>query len=218
MSEQIDYEERLPRQPSEGALDWCIRTKFKTEYAIYRDTYYRDPLTGIRENAVSVACTACGGSWIAEKVRGADCGKGWAPFGFVEGIMQIGPEDKLQCPQCGAELRAKHVGQMSRAGIDDNVYFCEPWQLAAAKAMAETASSDAEKKRLTGEIEDLRRKLAMSDKDVTAAQLYFYQWQAAFNQLTQAISHIKDEDKAGKLCAAIRAQLAAWGKAMEGTT
>ena len=33
----------------------------------------------------------------------------------------------------------------------------------------------------------------------------------------QAISHIKDEDKAGKLCAAIRAQLTAWGKAMEGT-
>ena len=60
--------------------------------------------------------------------------------------------------------------------------------------------------------------LAEADKDVTAAQLYFYQWQAAFNQLTQAISHIKDEDKAGKLCAAIRAQLAAWGKAMEGTT
>lgn len=129
MSEQIDYEERLPRQPSEGALDWCIQTKFKSEYAIYRDTYYRDPLTGIRENAVSVTCTACGGSWIAEKVRGADCGKGWAPFGFINGVMQIGPEDKLQCPQCGAELRAKHVGQLSRGGIDDNVYFCEPWQL-----------------------------------------------------------------------------------------
>ena len=89
---------------------------------------------------------------------------------------------------------------------------------AAAKAMAEAASSDAEKERLAGEVEDLRRKLAMSDKDVTAAQLYFYQWQAAFNQLTQAISNIKDEDKAGKLCAALRAQLAAWGKAMEGTT
>ena len=129
MSEQINYEELLPRQPSVGALEWCIKTKFKTEYAIYRDTYYRDPLTGMRENAVSVTCTACGDSWIAEKVRGADCGRGWAPFGFVEGIMQIGPEDKFRCPQCGAELRAKHIGQISRTGIDDNVYFCEPWQL-----------------------------------------------------------------------------------------
>ena len=135
MSEQIDYEGRLPRQPSEGALDWCIRTKFKTEYAIYRDTYYRDPLTGMRENAVSVTCTACGGSWIAGKVRGADCGKGWAPFGFINGVMQIGPEDKLQCPRCGAELRAKHIGQISRAGIDDNVYFCEPWQLGSKFVM-----------------------------------------------------------------------------------
>ena len=64
---------------------------------------------------------------------------------------------------------------------------------------------------------DRLRELAEADKDMTAAQLYFYQWQAAFNQLTQAISHIKDEDKAGKLCAAIRAQLAAWGKTMEDT-
>lgn len=63
----------------------------------------------------------------------------------------------------------------------------------------------------------LRKKLAMSDKDVTAAHLYFSQWQAAFNQLTQAVSRIEDEDKVGKLCAAIRAQLTAWGKAMEGT-
>lgn len=129
MSEQINYEELLPRQPADGALEWCVRTQFKSEYAIYRYTYYRDPLTGMREDAVSVTCTACGGNWIAEKVRGADCGKGWAPFGFVNGVMQIGPEDKLHCPQCGAELRAKHVGQLSRAGIDDNVYFCEPWQL-----------------------------------------------------------------------------------------
>lgn len=129
MSEQINYEERLPRQPSEGALDWCIQTKFKSEYAIYRDTYYRDPLTGMKENGVSVTCTACGGSWIAEKVRWEGCGKGLAPFGFINGVMQIGPEDKIQCPQCGAKLRAKHIGQLSRAGIDDNVYFCEPWQL-----------------------------------------------------------------------------------------
>ena len=90
-------------------------------------------------------------------------------------------------------------------------------QLAAAKAMAETASSDAEKERLSGEVEQLRKKLAMSDKDVTAAGLWFGQWQSAFNQLTQAISHIEDEEKASKLRAAIRAQLGAWGKTTEDT-
>ena len=83
--------------------------------------------------------------------------------------------------------------------------------------MAETASSDAEKERLSGEVEDLRRKLAMSDKDVTAAGLWFGQWQAAFNQLTQAVSRIEDTEKAYKLRTAIRAQLAAWGKTMEET-
>lgn len=88
-------------------------------------------------------------------------------------------------------------------------------QLEAAKAAAETAASDAEKERLSGEVEALRRKLAMSDKDVTAAQLYFGQWQTAFNQLTQSVSRVEDADKAAKLRAAIRAQLAAWGKTME---
>lgn len=71
--------------------------------------------------------------------------------------------------------------------------------------------------RLSGEVEDLRRKLAMSDKDVTAAHLHFSQWPAAFIQLTQTVSRIEDEDKVGELCAAIKAQLAAWEKAMEGT-
>lgn len=90
-------------------------------------------------------------------------------------------------------------------------------QLADAKAKAEAADNDSEKERLSGEIEALRKKLAMADKDVTAAGLYFGQWQQGYNQLTQAIGRIEDEAKAAKLRAAIRAQLAAWGKTMEGT-
>lgn len=70
---------------------------------------------------------------------------------------------------------------------------------------------------LTAENAALRKKLAMSDKDVTAAHLHFSQWQAAFIQLTQTVSRIEDEDKVGELCAAIKAQLAVWEKAMEGT-
>ena len=71
--------------------------------------------------------------------------------------------------------------------------------------------------RLTAENAALRKKLAMSDKDVTAAHLHFGQWQAAFIQLTQTVSRIEDEDKVGELCAAIKAQLAAWEKTLEGT-
>lgn len=90
-------------------------------------------------------------------------------------------------------------------------------QLADAKAKAEAADNDSEKERLSGEVEALRKKLAMADKDVTAAGLYFGQWQQGYNQLTQAIGRIEDEAKAAKLRAAIRAQLAAWGKTMEDT-
>lgn len=87
-------------------------------------------------------------------------------------------------------------------------------QLAEAKKKAEAATGTGEKRQILDEIEALKRKLAMADTAVTAARLYFEQWQAAFNQMKQAISNIKDEDKAGKLCAAIKAQLGAWGKKM----
>ena len=119
------------------------------------------------------------------------------------------------------QSRLVHFFFISSLGIGyiaqcpEHLIFCQLFHNLCKISVQST--SDAEKERLTGEIEDLRRKLAMSDKDVTAAHLHFSQWQAAFNQLTQAVSRIEDEDKVGKLCAAIRAQLAAWGKAMEGT-
>ena len=129
MSEQVNYEELLPRQPSEGALEWCIRTKFRKEYAIYRNTWYREPLTGDRKDGVQVNCTACGASWIAEKVKGAQCPGDFAPFGFVEGSMEIGDGRKFRCPECGKEAIAKHIGRIPKAGIDDNEFFMEPWRL-----------------------------------------------------------------------------------------
>lgn len=91
-----------------------------------------------------------------------------------------------------------------------------PFTAVAGRDGCPKASADLIE-RLSGEVEDLRRKLAMSDKDVTAAHLHFSQWQAAFTQLTQTVSRIEDEDNVGELCAAIKAQLAAWEKAMEGT-
>lgn len=130
MAEQMCYEELLPRQPSAGALEWCIREKFKEEYAIYRDAWWRDPLTGMKENGMSVTCSACGGSWFAKKVHDADQCAPWnAPFGFLDGDAVAATGDSIPCPLCGARVTVRHIGAISKYGIDDNVYFCEPWQL-----------------------------------------------------------------------------------------
>ena len=129
MSEQVNYEELLPRQPSEGAMEWCIRTKFRKEYAIYRSACYQDPLTVENRHGVRVNCTACGASWIAEKVYGAECTGGSVPFGFAEGIMTIWHGRQFQCPECGRTVTAVHIGMISRVGIDDNEFFMEPWRL-----------------------------------------------------------------------------------------
>lgn len=131
MSEQINYEELLPRQPSEGALEWCIRTKFHKEYLIYRSAWWTEPLTGMKEDCVRVTCTACGESWLAQKVREAECCQCGTPFGFFDEKTKklCGEMAHMRCPECGAAVEGKHVGQISRYGIDDNVYFCEPWQM-----------------------------------------------------------------------------------------
>lgn len=131
MSEQINYEELLPRQPADGALDWCIRTKFTKEYLIYRNAWWTEPLTGMKEDCVRVSCTACGGSWLAHKVRDAVCCQCGTPFGFFDEKTKkvCGDMAHMRCPECGAAVEVKHVGRISRYGIEDNVFFCEPWQL-----------------------------------------------------------------------------------------
>ncbi len=131
MSKQMNYEELLPQQPSPGALEWCIQTKFTKEYLIYRSAWWRDPLTGINQDVVRVTCTACGGSWLAEKVRESECGHCAAPFDFVDAKTQreCGSGNHMFCPECNASVEVQHISQIPRYGIDDNVYFCEPWQL-----------------------------------------------------------------------------------------
>lgn len=102
-------------------------------------------------------------------------------------------------------------------GHDDACENCKVGEIQDRREYIEFAAANMIE-RLTDENAALREKLAMSDKDVTAAHLHFGQWQAAFIQLTQTVSRIEDEDKVGELCAAIKAQLAAWEKAMEGET
>lgn len=87
-------------------------------------------------------------------------------------------------------------------------------QLAEAKKKMEAATGTGEKRQILDEIEALKRKLAMADTAVTAARLYFEQWQKVFHELAQAVASIEDEEKAEKLRAAIKAQLSAWGKKM----
>lgn len=88
-------------------------------------------------------------------------------------------------------------------------------QLEAAKAKALKAENSQAKERLEEEIQALRKKLAMTGKEIVAAGVYFGQWQQTYDQMLQAIGGIEDTDKAQKLKAAIAAQLSAWTRTME---
>ena len=131
MAETRDYTKLLPPQPPESALEWCKQTLFAKEYGIYRDTYYQDERTGREKNGVQVTCTACGHAWNAVKIHGGECRYNSAPFGFADersGVAR-GHGEKFNCPSCGYMLTAMHVGQISKCGIDDNVYFMTHTQI-----------------------------------------------------------------------------------------
>lgn len=131
MAETRDYTKLLPSQPPKGALEWCKQTLFVKEYGIYRDTYYPDERTGRKKNGVRVTCTACGHTWNAVKIHGGECRYNYAPFGFADersGVAR-GHGEQFNCPSCGYMLTAMHVGQISKCGIDDNVYFMTHTQI-----------------------------------------------------------------------------------------
>lgn len=103
----------LAETPPEGLLPW-VRADREIKwdnYLIYRAGRYRDPLTGMSEKCVDAVCTVCGQSMKLEHVAN---GNGEAPFGFAwntpEGKRLTGRSGrKVCCPECGAEVTARHI-------------------------------------------------------------------------------------------------------------
>ena len=71
-----------------------------------------------------------------------------------------------------------------------------------AQAKAEAAQAKAE-------AENLRRELAMSGEVTVTFKLYFAAWQRAYANMMDALAKA-DEETAGRLKAAIKAQIAGW--------
>lgn len=114
---EMDYSTVLPTEAPKEVLEYLMDVKaFRNEFLIYRAKYYYDPLTGLKEKGVEIKCSACGESGIATYIPANGCGRAYAsaPFGFAH------PETKESlisgmetiCPFCGAEVRAKHIGEI----------------------------------------------------------------------------------------------------------
>lgn len=84
--------------------------------------------------------------------------------------------------------------------------------LRAKLAVAEAGGSSADADALKTEVEDLRKKLALSGEATVTFKVYFAAWQNAYANMMDALEQA-DEETAGRLRAAIRAQIGGWTNA-----
>lgn len=111
----------LAETPPEGLLDWIKAQKFDwRDYFIYRSGWQAEALTGLKHKCVDAVCTACGAKMKLPYVPGKSCGcAGYsAPFGFLSPVSgdAITGGDHLLCPECGAEVEARHISSAAHLG------------------------------------------------------------------------------------------------------
>lgn len=128
--ETINYEKYLKdRTPPEDLIQWTIgKGGLKKEYLIYRAAWEYVPLEDRNRRAVSVTCTACGHSFLGERVDAGGCGRSYpsAPFGWYNPLVTEAVIDgyDTMCPWCNAQAKTLHVGSFARR-IDDYCYVSE---------------------------------------------------------------------------------------------
>lgn len=112
--EAEDYRKRILQTLPGDQAAWCFG-QFKREYGIYKQMPNR------RE--VQLICTACGWADNYERVGNEGCGRSIVPYGFSWGGMPTKDGDNICCPFCGAELEVKWSGNISKYGLDENLWF-----------------------------------------------------------------------------------------------
>ncbi len=117
----------------------------------------------------------------------------------------------LEKKAAAAEKKASTATEkLNKAEHDARVFSDSEGAKAEAKAASEeVAQAKAEAAQAKAEAENLRRELAMSGEVTVTFKLYFAAWQRAYANMMDALAKA-DEETAGRLKAAIKAQMKGW--------
>lgn len=92
----------------------------------------------------------------------------------------------------------------------------ESWKETASDAVEKLKDASPEEKAvLEREIAELKKKLAMSDKEVASFTTLFQEWGSLFGKMMQTFRGIESEETRGKLLKALRFQLDKFGEAVK---
>lgn len=124
---EINYAALVPDKPQTDVVEFARQEgAFQAEYLVYQMGRYYEPLEDCCKSAVRVCCTACGGTFYADKVPVTVCNPKYAPVSFgwlnTETREFVISGTNTRCPLCGAEAKTVHTGQMRFHGgeiVDD---------------------------------------------------------------------------------------------------
>lgn len=129
---EIDYAALVPDKPRTDVVGFARQEgTFRKEYLVYQMGRVFDPLEDRWKSAVRVCCSACGGTFYADKVPVAVCNPQYAPASFgwwnTKNTETVISGSHTLCPLCGAEAKTVHTGQMRLyAGeLVDDAYVTE---------------------------------------------------------------------------------------------
>lgn len=112
ISSERNYAGDMPRIAPDWLRDWAEKRTWKENALLFKCDWLTDPMTEIRGKAARCRCTACGESFWTDWISGGMCRLGGA------GGIRLWEEGKpreitnwnsCRCPECGAELTARHL-------------------------------------------------------------------------------------------------------------
>lgn len=115
-------QKELPLNPPSAVLE-TIKQRQKAAKLVYRCGYYREPITGLKQKAALVHCTACQESYYLSYAVGG-CGQSDS-FGFIDPLDN---ETKCTgktcvCPECGIGAQAVHISHIGGTYPIEKNYF-----------------------------------------------------------------------------------------------
>jgi len=116
-----NYAGDLPRTTPDYLRAWAEARTWTENVLLFKCDWLTDPMTELRSKAARCRCTACGESFWLDWISGGFCRYGSA--GGIRLYEEGKPKEvtdwsSCRCPECGAEVKARHIRSGSVYGSD----------------------------------------------------------------------------------------------------
>lgn len=119
--EELNFEKLLPSEPTEKEKKIIAKEFLTADAVVYRAGVYINPLSGIGEKMCKCTCSACGETFLLDRVETDGCHRySRSNFGCLVGREAIYSGSAAICPECGKKVDFIHVSDF---GAYPNYYI-----------------------------------------------------------------------------------------------